>query len=89
MFRIVLFVDLTLACRSFTAANFSIWVVSLLAISIDSFCNVKAQRCKESGFFDSGQIFLGDTFRRTDTLTNCKISLGNKTKILTAIHLLI
>ena len=48
----------------------------LLAVSIDCFCNVKAQRRKESEFFDSGQIafddFSGWMHARTD---NCKISI--------------
>ena len=32
-------------------AYFNIWLVPLLAVSIDCFCNVKALRCIESEFF--------------------------------------
>ena len=65
-------VDLTLAYRPFTAAysNASM-IVPLLALSIDCFCNVKAQRCEESRFFDRGQMASGDTFR-TDRRTDAQ-----------------
>ena len=39
-------VDLILPCRPLTVAYFSIWLVPLLAVSIDCFCNVEVQRCK-------------------------------------------
>ena len=52
----------------------------LLAVSIDYFCNVKAQRYEESEFFYSGQVASGDlsgrTHARTDPCTdNCKINI--------------
>ena len=57
------------------AAYFNIGIVALLAVSIDCFCNVKAQRCKESEFFYSVQIASNDLSGRTHTRTdNCKIS---------------
>ena len=34
-------VDLILPCRPLTVAYFSIWLVLLLAVSIDCFCNVE------------------------------------------------
>ena len=58
-----LHVDLSLAYRRFTAAYSNGSLVPLLAVSIDSLCTVKAQRCKESQVFDRGQIVSGDTFR--------------------------
>ena len=50
----------------------------LLAVSIDCFCNVEVQRCKESDFLGSGQIASGDLSTRTHTHTHrdkCKISI--------------
>ena len=75
-----LHVDLTFADRPFTAAYFSTWIVPLLAVSIDCSCNIHAQGCKESVFFDSGQIASNDLSGRTHARThactdNCKISI--------------
>ena len=49
---------------------------STVAVSIDCFCNVELQRCKESDFLGSGQIASGDLSARTHTHTDkCKISI--------------
>ena len=63
-------VDLILPCRPLTVAYFSIRLVPLLAVSIDCFCNVEVQRCKESDFLGSGQIASGDLSARTHTHTH-------------------
>ena len=70
---------LTLAYRPFTAAYSNASLVPLLTLSIDCFCHVKAQSCKESQVFDRGQVASGVTFRtyghtegRTD---QCKLSI--------------
>ena len=68
-----LHVDLILPCRPLTVAYFSIWLVPLLAVSIDCFCNVEVQRCKESDFLGSGQIASGDLSARTHTQTNVRL----------------
>ena len=48
----------------------------LLAVSIDCFCNIEVQRCKESDFLGSGQIASGELSARTHTHTDkCKISI--------------
>ena len=67
-----------LAYRLFTAAYFNVWLVPLLAVSSDCFCNVKAQRCKESGFFGQGsnsfRWYFPDIWMDTH-MDNCKISI--------------
>ena len=65
-----LHVDLTLADHPFMAAYFSTGIVPLLAVSIDCFCKVQAQRCKESQFFDSGQMASDDLSGRTHARTH-------------------
>ena len=50
-------------------------LVLLLALSIDCFCNVKAQRCKESRFLDRGQMASGDTFP-TDRHTHARTTVS-------------
>ena len=49
------------------------WLVPLLAVSIDCFCNVEVQRCKESDFLGSDQIASGDLSARTHTQTNVRL----------------
>ena len=45
----------------------------MLAILIDCFCNVKSQKCKESDFFDSGQIVASSDFSGyTDARTHAR-----------------
>ena len=63
-------VDLILPCRPLTVAHFSIWLVPLLAVSIDCYCNVEVERCKESDFLGSGQIASGDLSARTHVHTH-------------------
>ena len=70
-----LHVNLTLAYRPFTAAYSNASLVPLLASSIDCFCNVKAQTCKESRFLDRGQMASGDTFRTDRRTHNSKLSI--------------
>ena len=76
-----LHVDLTLSSRLFTTAYFSIWLVPLLAVSVDCLYNVEVQQCRESYFFWSGQIASDDlllvhTHRLTHAHTNnWKISI--------------
>ena len=72
---LALHVDLTLAYRYFKAAYSNASLVPLLALSIDCFCNVKAQRCKESRFLDRGQMASGDTFR-TDRRTHARTTVS-------------
>ena len=75
-------VDLTLTYHPFIVAYLNICLVPLLAVLIDCFYNVKAQRCKESKCFDRGQVATGDTFRmdacthvRTDDCKNSTITI--------------
>ena len=59
----------------FMAAYFNTWIVTLLAVSIDCFCNVKTQKYKESEFLDAGQIASGDLSGQTDARTTVRISI--------------
>ena len=67
------------------ASRLPLWIVPLVAVLSNCFCNVKAQRCKESDFFYSGQIALDDTFR-TDTHTQMHNFKGHFTKLRRALH---
>ena len=51
------------------------WIVLLLSVSIDCFRKVKAQRCKESVFFDSGQIAFVDLSGQTDGRTHARTTV--------------
>ena len=53
---------LSLVYHTFTVAYINVCLAQLLPVSIDCFSNLKTQRCKESDFFDSGQIASSDAF---------------------------